>query len=67
MIAMFRKPQIVRGVVAPRRRFTVWAALYFVAFICVPVLAIAFGVDTLLYQAVDKPFGTCLSVLCWAG
>ena len=67
MRGIFRKPQIVRGVVVPRRRFTIWAAVYFAVFIGLPVLAIAFAVDTLLYVAVDKSFGTCLSVLCWAG
>ncbi|MDH3239277.1 MAG: hypothetical protein OEO83_01280 [Alphaproteobacteria bacterium] len=67
MIAMFRKPEKVRGVIAPRRRFTVWAALYFVLFVALPVLAIAFALDTAVYFAVDRPFGTCLAVLCWAG
>ena len=50
-----------------RRRFTVWAALYFAVFVCLPVLVIAVALDTLLYLAVDKSFGTCLSALCWAG
>ncbi len=67
MRRIFRKPQKVRGVIVPRRRFTLWAALYFAVFICLPVLAIAFAVDTVLYLAVDKTVGTCLSVLCWAG
>jgi hypothetical protein len=67
MKRIFRQPQKVRGVVVPRRRFTIWAALYFAAFVCLPVLAIAFAADFLLYQAVDKSFGTCLSVWCWAG
>ena len=67
MRAIFRKPQSVHGVSVPRRRFTIWAAVYFAAFVCIPVLAIAFGLDTLLYSLVDKPFGTCLSVFCWAG
>ena len=67
MRGIFRKPQRVRGVIVPRRRFTIWAALYFAAFIGLPVLAIAFAVDMLLYAAVDQTFGTCLSVLCWAG
>jgi hypothetical protein len=66
MRTMFRKPETVRGVIVPRRRFTIWAALYFTLFICLPVLAIAFAADALLYAAVDKPFGTCLSALCWA-
>jgi hypothetical protein len=67
MKAIFRRPQKVHGVTIPRRRFTLWAALYFAVFICIPVLAIAFGIDTILYGTVDKPFGTCLSALCWAG
>jgi hypothetical protein len=67
MRGIFRKPQKIRGVVVPRRRFTVWAALYFMVFVCLPVLGVAFAVDALLYVAVDKSFGTCLSVLCWTG
>ncbi|NKB50199.1 MAG: hypothetical protein GKS02_12655 [Alphaproteobacteria bacterium] len=67
MIAMFRRPQTVHGITVPRRRFTLWAALYFALFFCLPLLVIAFGLDTLLYATVDKPFGTCLSVFCWAG
>lgn len=67
MSAVFRKHQAVRGVIAPRRRFTVWAAIYFAVFVCLPVLTIAFAADALLYATVDKSFGTCLSVLCWAG
>lgn len=58
---------MVRGHIVPRRRFTIWAALYFVVFFCLPVMAIAFAADTLLYRLVDKSFGTCLSLLCWAG
>jgi len=67
MRRIFGKPQKVRGVIAPRRRFTIWAAIYFAAFVCVPVMTIAFAADALLYATVDKSFGTCLSVLCWAG
>jgi hypothetical protein len=67
MIGIFRKTEKVRGFMVPRRRFTVWAAVYFLVFVCLPVLGIAFAVDTLLYVAVDKSFGTCLSVLCWTG
>ncbi len=66
MLAIFRKAQTVRGVVAPRRRFTLWAALYFAAFVAVPVLAIGLGLDAMVYAAMDRPFGTCLSTLCWA-
>ncbi len=64
---IFRQPENVRGFVVPRRRFTIWAALYFALFVCLPVLAIALGLDALLYVAVDKSFNTCLSVWCWAG
>ena len=67
MRGILRKPQSIHGILVPRRRFTVWAALYFALFVCLPVLIIALAADTLLYQAVDKPFDTCLSVWCWAG
>ena len=67
MIAMFRKPEKIRGVIAPRRRFTAWASVYFVLFVALPVLALGFGLDTLVYFFIDRPFGTCIAVLCWAG
>ena len=67
MKRIFRPPQKVHGIAVARRRFTVWAALYFAVFVCLPVLVIAVALDTLLYVAVDKSFGTCLSALCWAG
>jgi hypothetical protein len=67
MIAQFRKPETIRGVAVPRRRFTIWAAVYFALFVGLPVLAIAFALDTLVFFGIDRPFGTCLAVLCWAG
>jgi hypothetical protein len=67
MIAMFKKPETVRGVAVPRRRFTAWAAVYFVLFVALPLLALGFGLDTLVYLLIDRPVGTCIAVLCWAG
>ena len=67
MIGIFQRPQKVRGVIVPRRRFTIWAAVYFMGFVCLPILAIAFALDTVVYFTIDKSLGTCLSVLCWAG
>lgn len=39
----------IHGVEIPRRRFTAWAALYFVAFVCLPVFTVALIFDYLLY------------------
>lgn len=54
----------VRGVVLPRRRFTVWGALYFFAYVGVPVLGLAFLLDLLIYVAFDQLLDRCYGVLC---
>ena len=60
----FLKARTVSGVSLPRRRFTGWAALYFVAFVCVPVLGFALVVDVALYFLVTRLLGRCYGVLC---
>ena len=50
-----------------RRRFTFWAAFYFVVFICVPLLALGAALDALLFVVLEAAFGICYGVLCWFG
>ncbi len=64
MAGMFGKGAPVRGVRAPRRRFTGWAALYFLAFVCVPVLGLAAILDVALYFVFTEWFESCYALLC---
>ena len=48
----------------PPRRFTGWAALYFLAFVCLPVLGVGLALDVILYLVSDRIFGTCYAALC---
>lgn len=41
---------IIDGQTVPRRRFTVWAWVYFLAFVAVPILLIAAALDYALYS-----------------
>ena len=43
------KPRRIRGVIVPRRRFTLWAAIYFVVFVALPILGIAALLDYLVF------------------
>ena len=45
---------IIDGQSIPRRGFTAWAWVYFVAFVAVPVLGIAAGLDYLLYLTIIR-------------
>lgn len=53
-----------RNIIVPRRRFTIWAAIYFGAFVAVPILALFVGLDYLLYRAAQAGHGPCLSLFC---
>lgn len=49
-MAGYGKPETrIRGVVVPRRRFTRWALLYFLLFVCLPLLALALAIDSAFY------------------
>lgn len=61
----FEKPEPIYGIALQRRRFTPWAALYFVVFFCVPFLGLCLALDWLLYLAYTRLFDTCYGVLCW--
>ena len=40
---------IIDGYTIPRRRFTVWAWVYFLVFVAAPVIGAGALIDTLLY------------------
>ncbi|MBM3487159.1 MAG: hypothetical protein FJX67_11100 [Alphaproteobacteria bacterium] len=54
----------IAGVRVPRRRFTIWAAIYFVLFVCVPVLGTTLILDVLIAVAVRHWLGVCYGVFC---
>ncbi|MEE8333960.1 MAG: hypothetical protein V3R85_08930 [Alphaproteobacteria bacterium] len=60
----FRKSVIIRGVDVPRRRFTGWAAVYFLLYVGLPVLGFGLALDTVLYFLFAHLFDACYAVLC---
>ncbi|MBT5049609.1 MAG: hypothetical protein HOM58_14005 [Rhodospirillaceae bacterium] len=60
----FFTTQTIGGVTLPRRRFTGWAALYFVLFVCVPFLGLALLLDVIFYLIFTRVFDSCYGVLC---
>ena len=62
-----RKSTRIMGIDVPRRRFTLWAAIYFAVFFCLPLLAVCAALDALLYFVLKAAFGICYGILCWLG
>lgn len=54
----------VLGHVIPKRRFTRWAAWYFVLYFGLPVLALGLLVDLLLYTVFAGLLGRCYAIFC---
>ncbi|MBM3600492.1 MAG: hypothetical protein FJX35_20010 [Alphaproteobacteria bacterium] len=49
----------------PRRRYTVWAAIYFVAFVALPILGVSLLLDLAL-AVIFRHFGLgCFGFWCW--
>ncbi len=55
----------IHGIEVPPRRFTGWAALYFLGFFCLPLLTFCFLVDLALYLLFTRYLDSCYAVLCW--
>lgn len=64
MAAGSTKAVQIRGVAIPPRRFTLWAALYFIMFFCLPLLALCLALDVALYLVFTRVFDSCYAVLC---
>ena len=64
MSVLFGKLKRIRGVDVPPRRFTGWALVYFVVFLCLPLLGVAVALDVALYFLWDTYFESCYAVLC---
>jgi len=64
MTLFFRKVSTVAGIHIPRRCFTKWAALYFVMFVCLPVLVMAFILDVIFYEIFRHFFDACYGLMC---
>ena len=54
----------IGGVSLPRRRFTGWAVIYFLIFLCTPILGLALILDVLFYFVFTELFDSCYGVLC---
>ena len=64
MRGLFKNPVAIHGIVIPPRRFTRWAALYFLMFFCLPVLGLSLALDIVLYLVFTRVFETCYALLC---
>ncbi len=67
MRAPFRKTDRIGGIDIPRRRFTGWAAAYFLAFFVAPVLGVSLLLDAVFYAVFERVFGACYAILCFFG
>lgn len=61
------RTQAVSGQVIPKRRFTRWAAYYFLLYGVLPVLALGVLADLLLYLVFEEFFGRCYALVCLLG
>jgi hypothetical protein len=59
----FQTPS-VNGIAFPRRRFTGWAAFYFIVFPGVPILGLALILDVIFYLVFTRFLETCHGVFC---
>ncbi len=64
---IFRKTPSVDGVSLPPRRFTAWAAFYFLLYFCAPVLGVALSLDIALYFLFTRLLDRCYGVMCLLG
>jgi|APSaa5957512535_1039671.scaffolds.fasta_scaffold113429_2 hypothetical protein len=64
MNLLSRNPPPINGTIIPPRRFTGWGALYFAAFICLPVIGAGALLDLALYTIFRDGFDACYAVMC---
>ena len=66
LFAQFKKPPLIHGHRIPGRRFTLWAVLYFTAFVALPILGVTLALDLIGYVVAVKLFGaSCYGLLCF--
>ena len=58
------RPKEILGKHIPAPRFTLWAVLYFLLYIALPVLAIGFLLDAILFFGFARFFDSCYAILC---
>ncbi len=59
-----KRDAAVRGVDLPGPRLTRWAWIYLGLYVALPILALGFLMDLILYLLADRVFGVCYAVLC---
>ena len=64
MRGLFKTPEPILGIEIPPRRFTRWAAFYFLLFFCLPVLGLSLALDVVLYLVFTRVFDVCYALLC---
>ena len=58
------RPKEIHGQHIPAPRFTLWALLYFVLYVALPLLAVGFLLDLILFFVFARVFDSCYAILC---
>lgn len=64
MLGRTARSLVINGLTVPKRRFTLWAAIYFAGLIALPVLLVSLALDGILYLWYARGLGRCYSVFC---
>jgi hypothetical protein len=64
MLGRAARALIIHGREIPRRRFTLWAALYFAGLVALPILLLSLALDGALYLWFTHGLGRCYGIFC---
>jgi hypothetical protein len=65
MLSQFKKPPVIHGHTVPGRRFTGWAAAYFLLFVALPITGLALLLDFAGWYVTVRLLGAgCYGVMC---
>lgn len=60
----WRKRRLIHGLDVPGPRITRAGILYFLLFVCLPILGLGVALDTIFFLIFKFGFGACYGVLC---
>ncbi len=58
------RPKEILGQRIPAPRFTLWALLYFLLYVALPITAVGFLLDLILFVVFARYFDSCYAILC---
>jgi len=58
---------VIAGQQVPKRRFTLWALVYFVGLVALPVLGLCLALDVAFFFLAKQAGWSCYGVLCLFG